>query len=93
MIFPYQPVIVAAPDGDFIELLRPEIEISIVGRSGTATLVGLVDTGSENTIFPKSIADDLERSNKTSKRGGTVPFCSADCAKSGQSPDVLLERT
>jgi hypothetical protein len=59
MIFPYQPVIVAGPGGDFLELLRPEIEVSIVGRSGMATFVGLVDTGSDNTIFPKSIADDL----------------------------------
>jgi hypothetical protein len=59
MIFSYQPVIVAAADGDFLELLRPEIEVSIEGVLGRATVVGLVDTGSDNTIFPKSVADVL----------------------------------
>jgi predicted aspartyl protease len=52
-------VIVAGLGGDFHLLLRPEIEVSIQGPSGSATYIGLVDTGSDNTIFPKSIADDL----------------------------------
>jgi hypothetical protein len=60
MIFPYQPIISEAPDGiDFILILRPEVPITIVGPLGSESYVGLVDTGSDHTILPKSIADDL----------------------------------
>jgi predicted aspartyl protease len=58
--FPYSSIISADPDtGDFLLFRRPEIPVTIVGSAGSATYVGLVDTGSDNTIFPKSVADLL----------------------------------
>jgi hypothetical protein len=60
MIFAYRSIISAAPDGgDYLLILRPEIPVTIIGPGGSATYIGLVDTGSDNTILPKSIADDL----------------------------------
>ena len=60
MKFLYAPLISAAPDGgDFLLILRPEIPITIVGPSGSATYSGLVDTGSDNTILPLAIAQEL----------------------------------
>jgi predicted aspartyl protease len=60
MIFPYQPIISEAPDGnDFILILRPEVPVIVVGPAGSESYVGLVDTGSDHTILPKSIADEL----------------------------------
>jgi hypothetical protein len=60
MIFPYQSIISAAPDGDdFIVICRPEIPVLVGGPKGAAVQIGLVDTGSDNTILPKSIADEL----------------------------------
>jgi predicted aspartyl protease len=58
MIFSYQPIISLAPDGvDYVLLLRPEIPVTVIGATGQATYLGLVDTGSDNTILPKSVAD------------------------------------
>jgi hypothetical protein len=60
MIFLYRPLISAAPDSDdFLLILRPEIAVTVVGPAGSATYSGLVDTGSDNTILPFSIAHDL----------------------------------
>jgi hypothetical protein len=60
MIFPYRSIISEAPDGrDYLLIHRPEVPITILGSAASGTYVGLVDTGSDNTILPKSIADDL----------------------------------
>jgi hypothetical protein len=60
MIFLYRPVIAAPPDGgDYLLILRPEIPVTVRGAGGVGTYSGLVDTGSDNTIFPLSIAEDL----------------------------------
>ena len=60
MIFPYQSMISESPDGvDYVLFLRPEIPATIIGPAGSETFFGLVDTGSDNTILPKSIADQL----------------------------------
>jgi hypothetical protein len=60
MIFLYRASVAAAPDGDdYILILRPEIPVTVAGPNGSATYLGLVDTGSDHTVFPKSIADDL----------------------------------
>jgi len=60
MIFPYSSIVAPAPDGDdYILVRRPEIPITIVGPAGSGTYIGLVDTGSDNTILPVSIANDL----------------------------------
>ena len=60
MIFYYQPIVSLAPDGrDYLLILRPEIPVTVIGPTGEATYLGLVDTGSDNTILPKSVADRL----------------------------------
>jgi hypothetical protein len=60
MKFRYSSVISVVPDtGDYLLLRRPEIPITIVGPSGSASYIGLVDTGSDNTIFPQSVAHHL----------------------------------
>lgn len=60
MIFLYRPLISPAPDGDdFLLILRTEITITVVGPTGSATYSGLVDTGSDTTILPLAVAQDL----------------------------------
>jgi hypothetical protein len=61
MNFAYSSIISRSPDtGDFLFIRRPEIPITISGSAGTARYVALVDSGSDNTIFPKSVADYLQ---------------------------------
>lgn len=60
MVFLYQPIISLAPDGaSYLLILRPEIPVTVIGPNGEGTYLGLVDTGSDNTILPKSVADRL----------------------------------
>ena len=60
MIFYYQPIVSVAPDTtDYLLLLRPEIPVTVIGPKGNGSYSGLVDTGSDNTILPKSVADQL----------------------------------
>jgi len=60
MIFFYQPIVSLAPDGgDYLLISRPEIPVTVIGAIGEGTYLGLVDTGSDNTILPKSVADRL----------------------------------
>ncbi len=59
MKFSYSSSILSTDSGDFLVIYRPEIPVTIVGPSGRATYVALVDTGSDYTIFPKSVADCL----------------------------------
>lgn len=60
MNFPYSASVVARqPDGDFLLAHRPELLVTISGPKGSATLVGLVDTGSDYSIFPQSFAELL----------------------------------
>jgi hypothetical protein len=60
MIFPYRSIITEAPDSnDFLLIVRPEVPVTFVGPAGSASYVGLVDTGSDHTILPKTIADEL----------------------------------
>jgi predicted aspartyl protease len=61
MIFYYQSIISAAPDDDdYLLVLRPEIPLTVFGPGGKGTYTALVDTGSDHTILPKSIADVLQ---------------------------------
>jgi len=58
MIFPYRSVVAEAPDGkDFYYLLRrPEIPILVHGPTRAGNYIGLVDTGSDHTILPMTVA-------------------------------------
>lgn len=40
-------------------ILRPEIPVVIVGPKGAAQFQALVDTGADNSIFPKRVAESL----------------------------------
>jgi len=58
--FPFSSIISVEPrTGEFLLFRRPEIPVTIRGRNGSATYLGLVDTGSDNTIFPASVANYL----------------------------------
>jgi hypothetical protein len=57
MNFPYSSSISIDPEtGDPALLLRPEIEVRIWGPKGFRNYLALVDTGADNTIFPRSAA-------------------------------------
>lgn len=75
MNFPYSSIISLDPgSGEYLLIRRPEIPVAIVGPSGAATFVGLVDTGSDNTIFPKSVADYLGISTGPSSGPAALVF-------------------
>jgi len=75
MKFSYSSIITAAPDGDdFYLIRRPEIPVTIVGANGQITLLGLVDTGADNTIFPKSVADHLQIPLEATEGSGASAF-------------------
>ena len=60
MTFDYTSIVSLLPgSADFALLRRPEIPITVIGRKAAATYIALVDTGSDNTIFPKSVAKHL----------------------------------
>lgn len=60
MNFPYSTVIVRdSRTGDYLMSRRPEIAIEISGPKGSGSYFGLVDTGSDHTIVPWSLADSL----------------------------------
>lgn len=60
MKFKYRSVFSNIPDSDDLLIFRrPEIVVSVAGPLGSASSVGLVDTGADFTIFPKRIADYL----------------------------------
>jgi predicted aspartyl protease len=60
MIFYYRPAVALAPEtGEPTLIFRPEMPIRIFGPRGAGHYRALVDTGADNTILPKRIADDL----------------------------------
>jgi hypothetical protein len=60
MTFPYTLNIARSTDtGDEIVILRPEIPVRVYGPAGTSEVLALLDTGSDNSILPLSIARDL----------------------------------
>jgi len=75
MRFPYSSLIAADPaSGDFLVFRRPEIPVTIIGPAGWVTYIGLVDTGSDNTIFPKSVADYLRIRLEPASVGAATAF-------------------
>ena len=60
MKFPYEDYKVDAspflPDG---VLYRPEVLIRIIGPTGDAILMGLLDTGAAHTVLPWQVAQDI----------------------------------
>lgn len=60
MRFPYTTAISQDPDTkDYLFFRRPELHVRLVGPEGSQMFVGLVDTGSDRTIFPRDAADAL----------------------------------
>ncbi len=50
---------VAADTGEPLAVFRPEVEICIYGPRGSKVLDALVDTGSDNMVFPGYVAREL----------------------------------
>lgn len=60
MNFLYEAFVTLEPEtGEPNMILRPIIPVRIFGQSAFGHYAALVDTGADNTIFPKRIADDL----------------------------------
>ncbi len=60
MIFSYSVVVSQDQEsGDYLLFRRPEVPVTMIGPARTRTLLGLVDTGSDHTIVPMSVADNL----------------------------------
>jgi len=60
MKFNYSAVISCAPDtGEHVVIFRPEVRIRVRGPKGVDEYLALVDTGTDNTILPESLAHDL----------------------------------
>jgi len=84
MKFLYCAAVVLTPEtGEPGLILRPEIPVRIIGPKGVGRISALVDTGADNTILPKRLADDLGISLTT----GTGPTLTAF---GGQKLSVLF---
>lgn len=60
MNFLYQAFVTLEPEtGEPNMILRPIIPVRIFGQTAFGHYAALVDTGADNTILPKRIADDL----------------------------------
>jgi hypothetical protein len=101
MIFPYSLIVSSlAGSGDFVVLRRPEITITLVGPSGSASFVGLVDTGADNTIFPASAAaylgitlQDETESSATVFGGQRVRLLLGEATLRLEADDEVIEWT
>ncbi len=75
MRFRYRSVIsMDSVTGAQLLLMRPEIPITVVGSRGCVTYSALVDTGADNVVFPRSIADQLGIDLSPSQRSEAVGF-------------------
>jgi predicted aspartyl protease len=75
MNFEYSSIVAAEPGtGDFILLRRPEIPMTVCGPHGEQSYIALVDTGADNTILPKSIADVLGIQLRASAAPAAIVF-------------------
>lgn len=67
------------------DLYRPEIPLRVIGKTGEAFLLGLLDTGADEVLLGRSVADaigaDLDHSARWSIRGFA-----------GQRADAVLGR-
>ena len=86
MNFLYQAFITREPEtGEPNMILRPIIPVRVHGRTGFGHYAALVDTGADNTILPKRIADDLgielragHGPNATAFGGQSIPLLFGD---------------
>src|SRR5690348_12795108 len=75
MKFPYTLNIAPSIDsGDEIVLLRPEVPLRVHGPSGHVDVLALVDSGSDNSIFPLAVATRLGIQITVGKGPGAVAF-------------------
>ena len=75
MRFPYTVNIAPSVDtGEEIVLLRPEVTITIHGPSGRASVLALVDSGADNTIFPLKFSRMLGIETTKGKGPGALAF-------------------
>lgn len=75
MTFPYQMVLVqSCITGQPDAILRPEIPVRLCGPRHEEIVQGLLDTGSDRTILPGSVADCLGLSRKPSQAAPSTAF-------------------
>ena len=98
MKFRYRSIIsLDAEQGTPFLLMRPEIPVTVIGSRGSVTYSALVDTGADNVVFPRSVADELgielhpsERCQATGFGGGTVSLLSGQATlEIGDAQDRL----
>jgi hypothetical protein len=90
MKFPYTLNIVPSTEtGDEIVLLRPEIPLRVYGPAGHVDVLALVDSGSDSSIFPLSVATNLGIATTVGKGPGATAFGGQRIALT--FADVLLE--
>jgi hypothetical protein len=62
LLFPYTPFPISHPLWPLhgrVERPRPVLLVSVLGPAGTAVEYGLLDTGSDDTVFPDFFAADI----------------------------------
>ena len=75
MRFRYRSIIsIDSDSGAPFLLMRPEIPVTIVGSRGRVTYSALVDTGADNIVFPRSVADELGIELHPSRRCEAIGF-------------------
>ena len=98
MKFRYRSVIsMDSETGDPLLLMRPEIPVTVVGSRGRVTYSALVDTGADNVVFPRSVADQLGIDLNPSRRseaigfgGGSVALLSSTATLEIANPTALF---
>jgi hypothetical protein len=59
MLFDYQPYERVSKAEESNLIYRPEVQVILMGSSDAIQCQALVDTGSDNTIFPRSLCEEL----------------------------------
>jgi hypothetical protein len=90
MRFPYTLNLVASIDtGDEIVVLRPEIPLRVYGPTGHIDVMGLVDSGADNSILPLSVARNLGIETTPGTGPGATAFGGQKISLS--SAEVVIE--
>jgi hypothetical protein len=75
MKFSYSGFLARSPDtGEETIIFRPEVPLHIHGSGGSAIYLALVDTGADNSVFPLSIARELNIVTYDAKGPGATAF-------------------
>lgn len=101
MRFPYRPLTARRPVATLAGALvryKPIFRVRLEFANRFSTVSALLDTGSDDTVFPRSVAEDLQLPldglpvcNAAGVGKGTIPYAVAEVAVLlGEGPDSLL---